>query len=74
MRRMADTRNDTQTDQQTAGAMIESPCNKICTLDAAAAFCTGCGRTRSEIAQWSTITSSERRAIMAELPRRLKQT
>jgi uncharacterized protein len=51
--------------------MIETPCVKICTLDARARLCLGCGRTLDEIAGWSTMSTGERRRIMAELPARL---
>ncbi len=51
--------------------MIESPCNKICTLDAASGRCLGCGRSVDEIARWATMSAAERARIMAELPARL---
>ncbi len=51
--------------------MIESPCNKICTLDAASGRCLGCGRTVDEIARWSAMSAPERARVMAELPARL---
>jgi predicted Fe-S protein YdhL (DUF1289 family) len=51
--------------------MIESPCVKICTLDARSGLCLGCGRTISEIAQWTTMSGEERKLVMAELPARL---
>jgi hypothetical protein len=51
--------------------MIETPCIKICTLDAASGLCTGCGRTLDEIARWSCLTDAQRRAVMRELPARL---
>ncbi len=51
--------------------MIETPCVKICTLDAHAGLCLGCGRTIEEIAGWSAMTPSERSRIMADLPARL---
>jgi len=53
--------------------MIESPCIKICTLDARAGQCLGCGRTIEEIARWSAMSPAERARIMAELPARLAQ-
>lgn len=53
---------------------MESPCNKTCTIDLKSGLCIGCGRTRNEIAVWSSITSADRRRIMAELPARLKQS
>jgi predicted Fe-S protein YdhL (DUF1289 family) len=51
--------------------MIESPCVKICTLDARTATCLGCGRTVDEIARWRAMTAGERARVMAELPARL---
>lgn len=51
---------------------MESPCVKICVIDQASGLCTGCLRTRGEIAVWSSITSAERRKIMSELPKRQK--
>lgn len=51
--------------------MIETPCVKICTLDARAGLCLGCGRTIDEIAGWGAMTPGERSRIMAELPARL---
>ena len=49
---------------------IETPCNKICTIDPATQLCVGCGRTIDEIACWSALSDAERARIMAELPRR----
>jgi predicted Fe-S protein YdhL (DUF1289 family) len=51
--------------------MIETPCIKICTLDARQGLCLGCGRTIDEIARWSTMSASERTRVMSELPARL---
>jgi uncharacterized protein len=51
--------------------MIESPCNKICVVDARSDLCVGCGRTIAEIAGWSAMTAAERARVMAELPERL---
>jgi predicted Fe-S protein YdhL (DUF1289 family) len=52
-------------------AMIETPCVKICTLDAQQRLCLGCGRTVDEIARWAGMTPDERRRVMNELPERL---
>jgi hypothetical protein len=52
-------------------AAIESPCNKVCVVDAASGLCIGCGRTLTEIGGWIAMTPEERRRIMAELPARL---
>jgi len=51
--------------------MIETPCVKICTLDARLGLCLGCGRTVDEIARWTSMTASERAQVMLELPGRL---
>jgi predicted Fe-S protein YdhL (DUF1289 family) len=50
---------------------IESPCVKICTLDARSGRCLGCGRTIDEIARWSAMSAAERARVMGELPSRL---
>ncbi|MGA7974767.1 MAG: DUF1289 domain-containing protein, partial [Pseudolabrys sp.] len=47
--------------------MIETPCVKVCTLDARAGLCLGCGRTIDEIAGWGAMSADERARIMAEL-------
>lgn len=54
-------------------AAIESPCIKVCVLDAAAGICLGCGRTTAEIAAWVSLSPAERSAIMAGLPERLAE-
>ena len=51
---------------------MESPCILICAIDDATGYCFGCGRTRTEIGLWTSITSEERRSIMAELHARLE--
>jgi predicted Fe-S protein YdhL (DUF1289 family) len=50
--------------------MIESPCVKICTLDAHSGLCLGCGRTIDEIARWSAMGAAERARVIGELPGR----
>ena len=50
---------------------IETPCNKVCTIDPAHALCAGCERTMAEIAGWIGFTADERQRIMAELPGRI---
>jgi predicted Fe-S protein YdhL (DUF1289 family) len=51
--------------------MIETPCVKICTLDARRGLCLGCGRTIDEIARWTSMTASERAQLILEFPERL---
>ncbi len=50
---------------------IESPCNLVCAIDPRAGVCVGCGRSLTEIGQWTQYSVDERRRIMAELPARL---
>jgi predicted Fe-S protein YdhL (DUF1289 family) len=50
---------------------IATPCVKICTLDARAGLCFGCGRTVDDITRWSWMTASERAQVLGELPARL---
>ena len=50
---------------------IESPCVKICTLDARSGLCLGCGRTIDEIARWSAMSAAERARVRDELPARI---
>lgn len=51
---------------------MESPCILVCSIDIKTGFCFGCGRTRNEIALWTSYTDAERRTIMATLPARLE--
>jgi len=51
--------------------MIETPCVKVCTLDARKGLCLGCGRTIDEITRWATMNASERTQVVGELPTRL---
>jgi hypothetical protein len=51
---------------------IETPCNKVCTIDPASHLCAGCGRSLDEIARWTALTDAERARVMAELPQRLE--
>jgi predicted Fe-S protein YdhL (DUF1289 family) len=39
-------------------------------MDARRGVCLGCARTLDEIARWGSMTGSERRRIMDELPAR----
>jgi predicted Fe-S protein YdhL (DUF1289 family) len=49
---------------------IETPCIKVCAIDPATRVCAGCFRTLAEIGGWLGMTPAERRAVMADLPRR----
>lgn len=50
---------------------ISTPCIRVCRLDEDARFCTGCGRTRDEIAAWGRMSEEARLAVMAGLEARL---
>jgi predicted Fe-S protein YdhL (DUF1289 family) len=52
---------------------MDSPCVKICAIDPATGLCSGCFRSRGEIAAWTAMTDAERRHIMAELPARRRR-
>jgi uncharacterized protein len=49
----------------------ESPCIAVCMMDPRTGLCFGCGRTLPEIASWHRLSSTERLAVMAELPQRM---
>jgi uncharacterized protein len=51
--------------------VIETPCVKICVVDAETGYCIGCGRTRGEIGAWLSLSAEERRTVMAVLPGRV---
>lgn len=46
---------------------IESPCRKVCRLNRAGTVCTACGRTLTQIRDWSVYSPETRREIMARL-------
>jgi predicted Fe-S protein YdhL (DUF1289 family) len=50
--------------------VIESPCNRVCTLDPASGLCLGCGRSLDEITRWTQMTDAERARVVAEAGRR----
>jgi len=53
------------------GTMVDSPCVKICKLNAAD-VCEGCGRTRREIGGWSSMNDAEKRKTVETAAARLK--
>ena len=50
----------------------ESPCKLICTLDILNGVCTGCGRTRDDIAMWTRYSLAQRAFANIEAAKRLK--
>jgi len=53
---------------------MQTPCTKVCVIDASTGLCAGCGRSLQEIAGWGAMTDSERQRIMRDLPARRGQT
>ncbi|HEY4918962.1 MAG TPA: DUF1289 domain-containing protein [Xanthobacteraceae bacterium] len=51
--------------------MIESPCNRVCTLDPDTDLCLGCGRSLDEITAWTRMSDAERTRVLADCGRRL---
>ncbi|MEP1585318.1 MAG: DUF1289 domain-containing protein [Tateyamaria sp.] len=49
---------------------VESPCVQICVIHPETRLCAGCARSIDEIGAWGGMSSEERRAIMADLPKR----
>jgi hypothetical protein len=49
---------------------MDSPCTKICVMDADNRYCLGCMRTLGEIARWGEMDDAERGAVLAQLPAR----
>ncbi len=50
--------------------VIESPCNRVCTLDPASGLCRGCGRSLDEITRWTEMIDPEREQVIAAASRR----
>lgn len=50
----------------------DSPCKLICTLDISEGVCTGCGRTRDDIAGWSSYSRAQRAFANIEAEKRLR--
>jgi predicted Fe-S protein YdhL (DUF1289 family) len=42
-------------------------------IDPRTSLCLGCGRTLPEIARWHRMESTERQAVMAQLPARMAE-
>ncbi|OSP56148.1 DUF1289 domain-containing protein [Pseudoruegeria sp. SK021] len=49
---------------------MASPCISICAIHPVTRMCTGCKRSREEIALWTRYSDEERAAIMRALPDR----
>ncbi|NDB68341.1 MAG: DUF1289 domain-containing protein [Methylocystaceae bacterium] len=51
--------------------MVESPCKKLCALNADD-VCLGCGRTREEIGAWTMMTDASRSKVKTLAKQRLQ--
>jgi predicted Fe-S protein YdhL (DUF1289 family) len=51
-------------------AMVASPCVDVCRMDPRSGLCEGCARTLDEIAAWSSLPDSAKRAVLERLPAR----
>jgi uncharacterized protein len=52
---------------------VPSPCISVCKMDAPTGWCEGCLRTIDEIAGWSRMGDTERRAVWSVLALRRAQ-
>jgi uncharacterized protein len=52
---------------------VGSPCINVCRIDEATGWCAGCLRTLDEIAWWSSMEDSEKRAVARAQPTRRVQ-
>ena len=60
------------TDVAIALEPVESPCIQVCTLNDEG-LCIGCFRTTEEIGGWLSLSASQRREIIDELPARAER-
>jgi predicted Fe-S protein YdhL (DUF1289 family) len=59
-------------DADLSATPVPSPCVSICRMNPDSGWCEGCGRTIDEIARWSSMSDDARRAVWAQLARRLQ--
>ena len=50
---------------------VPSPCVSVCRMDAVSGLCEGCLRTLDEIARWSTLPESSKRAVWTLIGQRV---
>jgi predicted Fe-S protein YdhL (DUF1289 family) len=46
---------------------VPSPCISVCTMELGRGLCRGCLRTLDEIADWSTMSDPDKRAVWARI-------
>jgi uncharacterized protein len=56
-----------------ADALVPSPCNSVCRMDARTGWCEGCLRTLDEITAWSAMHDADKRVLLEALARRRAQ-
>lgn len=49
------------------GPQVPSPCVSVCRIDQKSRLCTGCLRTRQEIADWPNLTDEQKDAVWVSL-------
>lgn len=49
---------------------LPSPCISVCTMEFSSGLCRGCLRTLDEIADWSTMSDADKRAVWARIEAR----
>jgi len=52
---------------------VASPCINVCRMNETTGWCEGCHRTLDEIAFWSVLDDSDKKAVWAQLPARRAQ-
>lgn len=70
--RLAVSRVAVNLDPMTATLDTDSPCKLICTLDIMSGVCTGCGRTRADIARWISYSPAQRAFANIEAAKRMR--
>lgn len=53
---------------------LSSPCIGVCSMDSEAGVCSGCLRTRDEIAAWPTMADIQKRQLLQVLEQRLAES
>lgn len=51
-------------------AAVPSPCISVCRMDATTGWCEGCLRTLDEIANWSSLDDTAKRAVWDDIEER----
>lgn len=49
---------------------MQSPCTRVCVMDADRRYCLGCRRTLDEITRWGSMSEEQQAEVLALLPRR----